>query len=119
LLALLGAPVLARRALVMWRSATERVCDGRAAAEVDAAAVASALVALARVGNAPAVGVAFASPAGVVERVEALLAPLPTGELMARRIARGLWLSLTACALAAALFADPLHHALETLLGVF
>lgn len=118
-LALVGAPIVAQRVLGLWRGATERLCDLRAADEVDATTVASALVALTRAGGAAPAGLAFASPAGVVERVEALLAGVPAGTAAARRVTLGLSFLVTSLAALAALFADPLHHALETLLGVF
>jgi Zn-dependent protease with chaperone function len=116
--ALFAAPLLGRRVLAMWRAASERLCDQRAAAEVDSAAVAGALVALARAAAPAPAGVAFASPAGVIERVEALLADSPADSGAARRFTRGVWIAIAGLGVTAAVFADPLHHALETLLGV-
>jgi Zn-dependent protease with chaperone function len=120
LAALAGAPFLARRVLLRWQGATERLCDRRAAATEGAECVARALIALSRLGRcvpAPA-GISFGG-AGVVERVEALLADVPAGAVAAGWMARALLLLFVGVATSIALLADPLHHWLETLLGAF
>lgn len=118
LAALLGAPRLSSRALALWRGATERLCDQRAAREVSPTAVASALVTMSRLAPGPSVGFSFGRAAGIVERVEALLADHPPSGHLAHRLAWAGWILLAGFAAASFLFADPLHHLLETLLGV-
>ena len=118
MLALLGAPGLAASALRAWRDAGERLCDRVAADTVGSPeAVASAIVAFARV-PACSTGYAFLPhPAQVVERVEAVLGDAPRGDRAARRLGATAALALLGFAAFAALLADPLHHAVETLLG--
>lgn len=118
--AALGAPYIARRALSAWEHASERLCDRRAAEAVgDATAVASALVKLSRASGAPLPGTASFLPAArLEERVRALLDAPPPGERSARRLRRAAcWLLVLALPVLAAM-ADPLHHTLETLLGM-
>lgn len=115
----LGAPFVARRVLAAWEHASERLCDGRAADAVgDATAVASALLKLSRASGAQVAGAAsFLSGCRVEERVRALLdteAPRAASADPLRRAAV-LLLALALPLLAA--LSDPLHHALETLLG--
>lgn len=117
LAALLGAPWLARRVLALWRSASERVCDRRAAGEVSPTAVASALVTMSRLASGRTLGLSFGRSHAVVERVEAVLADVPTGAEVARRMVRAGWALLAAMGAASLVFADPVHHLLETLLG--
>jgi Zn-dependent protease with chaperone function len=121
LLLALGAPLAAGLLGPMWGRATERLCDARASAATGRPdAVANAMVRMCRLGaSAPsAVPVGFTpKPAELSERVHAVLA----GGLDGRRSARHLgllaaWLCLHLIG-AAALLAEPLHHALETLLG--
>ena len=117
--AALGAPVVARHALAAWEHASERLCDHRAADAVgDATAVASALVKLSRAGGAPIAGAAsFGSGCSVEERVRALLAAPEPGERSAGSLRRAALLSLALALPLLAALSDPLHHALETLLG--
>lgn len=118
--ALLGAPILAPRVLALWSRATERLRDHDAARVVDPTTVARALVALARLAARPApVGLSFVASTDLVDRVEALLAGRPNGAAAARRLLRTAAAVLAGVAVAAIAFADPLHHLLETLLGVF
>jgi Zn-dependent protease with chaperone function len=120
LVALVGAPFLASRLLGVWALASERICDHRAALAVGRpSTVASAILALAsasppRLAHAAAV---FAAASHVPERIRALLDEGPSGERPSRILS---WLVLLVAACAAALFAvfaEPLHHALETILG--
>lgn len=120
-LALLGAPLLSASLLRRWSEATERLCDAQAAEVVgDATVVAAALVQVARGASAgePRLGLAFPSPTAELEaRVHAVLAGGHDG-----RRAAG-WLRAAAAALLivtlwfCAVAAEPIHHALETLLG--
>jgi Zn-dependent protease with chaperone function len=119
-LALLGAPLLPRRILAAWALATERACDQRAARAVgDPSIVAEALLKLARLAKrpAPVFAASFASPADLAARVESLLADGPDGAAAARRFG---WVALGSVVVGfcvAGAFVDPLHHAIETLLG--
>jgi Zn-dependent protease with chaperone function len=118
--ALVGAPLIARRALAMWTSATERLCDRRAAEESgDPSIVARALLTLARRGSEPLLsfGSSFApAPDELALRVETLVADPPWADARpVRRVLR--WLPLVLF-VAALVFADALHHSLETLLGM-
>lgn len=120
-LTLLGAPSIASGMFKRWRSGTERLCDARAAQVTHADSVALALVKVARLGAAckvPAL-VGFSGHGDVVERVEALLASRPIGAHKARTMVRITMVSALALIAAAMLLSDPLHHSLETLLGVF
>ena len=120
-LALLGAPVLSASLLRRWSEATERLCDAQAAEAVgDATVVAAALVQVARGVGAgePALGLSFPSHAAELEaRVHAVLGGAPDGRRAAswlRAAATALLVvTLSLCVVAA----EPIHHALETLLG--
>lgn len=118
LASLFGAPLLAWRTLAAWRDASERACDRRAADEVGSSAtVASALLGFAR---APActLGCGFASRGDqLTRRIEAVLAQPATGARAARRISAAAGLFFTALVAAVIVLADPLHHALESVLG--
>jgi hypothetical protein len=106
-----GIATRIRRRLLL---AQEMAADADAAAEVgDPGRVAAALLSLARSRVQPAVGVAFAG-GDVERRVLALLDPVDTDPLPAHSIK----VLLVAVALVAALLAGPLHHGLETLLGL-
>lgn len=103
-----------------WDTATERLCDDAAARELgNPEAVASAMVKLARLAAAPAGLEACFTPAAdaLTDRVEAVLAGLPTGA----RATRGLVVLISAASLAAllavAVHAEALHDLLEDLLG--
>ncbi len=117
-LTVVGAPVAATLALARWRDAGERLCDRVAADAIGSPeTVASAILAFAR---APACTTGFAfvpHPSHVVDRVEALLADAPRGDRTARRFGVAAVAALGCAVVGATLLADPLHHAIETLLG--
>jgi Zn-dependent protease with chaperone function len=119
-MASLAAPSVGTRLLRLWIDATERLRDHDAAtATGDAAVVGSALLTVARVPAAPrlAASAGLSADADLAGRVEALLADAPAGRLASRRIA-GLSALGGVLLLAVALIAaEPLHHALETLLA--
>jgi hypothetical protein len=122
LLLLLAAPLAGPVIRERWNAATERLRDADAADAVgDPEPVASALVRMARHAAAPRIaGVAAFTEGGVrllSARVEALLAGAPRGEREARRLGRVALAAGLAAGAAALVFAGPLHHALETLLG--
>ncbi len=120
--AALGAPVAGGAMLRVWDQATEALRDQDAAGEVgDPALVATALVTMARLGTtAPGWAVAPMAPAErLAERIEAVLAgPVADDRRLARRVDRATKLASVAVAALCVVFADPLHHALETLFGV-
>lgn len=109
-------PGVRRRLLGAHARACERACDEEAGRVLDdRPAVAEAVVAVERlVGTSVPRAAALASFGGsaVAERVEGLLTPLPP----APRRRPGCW--ATACAAAAWLVADPLHHAVEHALAL-
>ncbi len=118
--AALGAPVLVGRALGMWELSAERICDRAAAQRVGRpSTVASAMLALVRSGPPPLApaGAVFAAARHVPQRIESLLREEPDGHGRSRRLVLLLSLSAGALCVACAVFAEPLHHALETLLG--
>lgn len=122
LLLLLAAPLAGPAIRACWSAATERLRDADAADELgDPEPVASALVRMARRAAALRLGaVAAFTPGGarlLASRVEALLGGAPRGERHARRIGRVALVASLAAIAAALVFAGPLHHALETLLG--
>ncbi len=115
-----AAPLLGALLVRRWARATERLRDHDAVAVVgDPDPVARAMVRLCRLDREAATpGFAFAARGDeLAERVEALLAGEPTGV----RAARVLGVALAIVALGAVALiasqAEPLHHALETLLG--
>lgn len=116
----LGAPVLVGHALRLWELSAERICDRRAALVVGRpSTVASAMLALvrnARTPMAPA-GAVFAAASNVPQRIESLLTEESGGEHTARRVVFSLSFAAVLFAVACAVFAEPLHHALETILG--
>jgi beta-lactamase regulating signal transducer with metallopeptidase domain len=122
LLACFAAPFAPRFLRRSWERATERLRDTQAATAVGAPdAVARAIVRLSRLGaGRPVPGVA-AFPAddgrALAERVQSLLAEQPAGEQAARTLGRAMTGTAVAIGLAAVALAEPLHHALETLLG--
>ncbi len=116
----LAAPRVAAIVRTQWRAATERRCDAEAvAATGDAIAVASAMVAMARLHSTPpAALLAFAPrPGELAARVRAVLEGRPTGARAARTLTRVIVAAAVALVVAASLAAGPLHHALESLLG--
>lgn len=117
-LALFGAPIVSRRMLSIYDDATERACDRRAANAVgDPTIVASALLACAR--RDPPIGfcASFLSSSSVERRIEALLADAPeknNAALILTSVVASLTAALLVCAI---VFADPLHHLFESVLG--
>lgn len=121
LAAVAGAPHVAQAALAAWDRATERVRDADAAAQVGPDAVAGALVALARRGvEGPGWMAAALAPGDqLVARVDALLRGGPVDRRAGQRLLLAAGGILLLVSVLAAASADPLHHALETILGVF
>ena len=118
-MALFGAPFLTGRLLAAWDLATERACDQKSARVVgNSAFVASALVKLARAAKRQAPAFAASFPARhVVERVESVLRDGPDGARAARHIALWAFGLLLVVLVVSGALVDPLHHAVETLLG--
>lgn len=125
LVAISNPSPLAIRLLAVWDSATERLCDHRAATVVgDPSPLARALVALAR-SEPPAPvpvhgGLASFAPqraSEVIERVEAVLAEGPDGAGAARNLGRVALIGLAAALIVAAFLSGPIHHGIESLLG--
>lgn len=115
------APLMPGASLARWELATEHLRDAEAAeATGNPEAVASAMVHMCRLGaSAPAGAVAtfVARRRSLDARVAALLDGLPVGRRAARAAGRfGAALAATTI-LAIVALADPLHHALESLLG--
>jgi hypothetical protein len=116
-----AAPHLGRALLERWDDATERLRDADAAEAVGSPeTVASALLRMCRLASAPFARVASFAPRGdrtLDARVTSLLSASERGEGAARAMRR--WVVGAGAALFAAglALADPLHHALETLLG--
>jgi hypothetical protein len=121
LLLLFAAPFAGIVIRARWDAATERLRDADAAAHASPGAVASALVRMARTAQLLRLGaVAAFTPTGdqlLAARVRSLLEGTPRGESDARRLARIALASCVAFMTIALVFAAPLHHALETLLG--
>lgn len=121
-LLLVSAPLAGIVIRERWDAATERLRDADAAEHTSSEAVASALVRMARAQALPrlgATGAAF-TPTGaqlLATRVESLLDGASRGEANARQLARVVIASTGAVIALALVFAEPLHHALETLLG--
>ena len=63
------------------------------------------------------VGAVFAAASQVPERVRSVLDEGPGGEAHSKVLLWGLCLLAISAAVAWVLFAEPLHHALETILG--
>lgn len=116
----LAVPLVADRVRALWMMATERLCDARAVEETgEPEAVASAMVSLCRLNVSRPAGAFGFTPAAeqLAHRVRAVLSGAPIGN----RAALVLWRSVVVAAFVlvgfAALAAEPLHHAFETLLG--
>lgn len=119
-LAGLGLPGLTGSVRQLWHRATERLCDRHAAADVgEAATVASALLQLvvSKPDEARALALAFGPACAVTERIEAVLAGGPDGQKQATLLTSAALAATTATFLGAVLWVDPLHHAIESLLG--
>jgi Zn-dependent protease with chaperone function len=121
LLAIFGAPLVADHLVARWSRATERLCDHRAASTARGPdPVARALVSLSGIRAVrPVVHSTCFVPTArdLVDRVEAVLAGEGDGRLVARRIGLAAALGTAIVVVAATVLAQPIHHALETLLG--
>ena len=110
----LAPSFLARR----WDDATERLRDRDAARATDPAAVAHALIAMCRGEAAWAASMNYAPPVhALTRRVEAVLATPDVEPRAGRGLAIGAAALGVTVAGALVAFVDPIHHALETLLG--
>jgi Zn-dependent protease with chaperone function len=114
-----AAPLVGDRVRTAWLAATERLCDARAAEACSPATVASTMVALFRLQAAPIAGSFGLTPtqAELAARVEAVLAARPLDDHAAKLAGRLLVATCAGLIAGAALVAEPLHHAFETLLG--
>lgn len=114
-----AAPLVRDRVRTTWFAATERLCDARAAQVSSPDAVASAMVSLFRLEATRPAGSFGLTPAQAElgARVEAVLAARPLGARTARIVGRLVGVVCVALIAGAALLAEPLHHAFETLLG--
>lgn len=120
LLLVFAAPLVGDRVRATWLQASERLCDAHAAAATgEPEMVASAMVSLCRLhATRPAPSFGFTPTADeLTGRVHAVLAGGPLGERAAFALGRLVLAACLALALAAALGAEPVHHAFETLLG--
>lgn len=121
LLLLFAAPLAGMAIRERWDAATERLRDADAAEHASPEAVASALVHMARAQALPRLGPVAAFTATdarlLTSRVESLLDGTPRGDSNARRLAHVAVASTLGAVILALVFAEPLHHALETLLG--
>ncbi len=114
-----GAP-LASVIRKLWDSATERLCDARAAAETgDGESVASAMVKVCRLGARPQASAASFPPSGhaVEERVQAVLEDRSTGDRASRILLIVSAATVLSTVLVAAAYATTIHDMLEAILG--
>ena len=117
-MAIVSGPLVPAFLIGRWESATERLRDREAARLTDPDAVARALVHMVRLGAVRVAGVSFEpATSQLARRVDAVYDSGPTGEPVARRLTVLVVSSAALLAVTAALLADPLHHALETLVG--
>ncbi len=115
-----GAPLTPRPLLARWEHATERLRDEEAGDVASPEAVAGAMVHMCRLGAGPLPSglVGFAAPpAALDDRVRALLAGGPRGYRAATTLGAGGLVVMVLVGSAIAAHAEPLHHALESLLG--
>lgn len=114
-----AAPLVGDRVRCAWLAASERLCDARAAASSSPEHVANAMVTLCRLqASRPASSFGFTPTASeLAARVEAVLEQRPLGERVAVIAGRVVAVTCAAIVVGAALAAEPLHHAFETLLG--
>lgn len=118
LITVVSAPLAPGFLAARWEHATERLRDRDAARVTEPEAVARALVAMCRLGAIRVAGASFdAGGRALAARVEAVLGDGPSGEHTARRLGAAAVVTVVVLAVAVALIASPLHHALETLLG--
>ena len=117
--ALLGAPLLAGRMLTLWNQASERLCDRAAAAVVNSeATVASAIASVSRLACAAPGARSFLARADHVEdRIHAVMSERTDGRAAAATMSHVTLAVVAVLTVACVALADPLHHALETLLG--
>jgi Zn-dependent protease with chaperone function len=115
---LVAAPLAPGFLAGRWDDATERLRDRDAARDTDPTAVARALVAMCRGDAAWVAGMNYAPAAhALTRRVEAVLAMPEVEPGAARHLATAAAALGVTVAAALAAFVDPIHHALETLLG--
>ncbi len=116
---LFAAPLVGERTRSSWLAASERLCDAHAARESSPEAVASTMVSLFRLETTRPAGSFGLTPSQTElgERVEAVLAAHPLGNRVAMLAGRLALITCVALIAAAAIVAEPLHHAFETLLG--
>ncbi len=115
-----AAPLTPSPWLARWEHATERLRDREAADVVGSPeTVASAMVRMCRLGaSIPTGATGFTPrPGALDDRVEALLADRPRGDRAAHTLGALGLAGFGALVVAIATHADPLHHALESLLG--
>jgi hypothetical protein len=114
-----GAPVLTSRTLKIFEAASERLCDNHASQFVGKPSiVARAILALAAPRSAhPAPAAAHAAAWEVTERIHALFEGCPSGMPAAKRLGLASIAASAVVIAAGILFAESLHHILETILG--
>jgi Zn-dependent protease with chaperone function len=120
LLLAFAAPFVGDALTRRWSHATERMRDAEAAAVMgDPDPVARAMLRLCRLErSASPPGMAFTGRGSLLaERIEALLGGGPSGTRAARLLSVSFVVGLAGLVVLAAGLAEPLHHALETLLG--
>ena len=114
-----GAP-LASVIRRLWDSATERLCDARAAAETgDSESVASAMVKVCRLGVRPELSAASFPPPGhsVEERVHAVLGERSTGDRASCILLVVSAATVLSIVLVASAYSATVHDMLEAVLG--
>ena len=115
-----SAPLASTFLTARWEHATERLRDEEAGDVASPEAVAGAMVHMCRLGAGPLPSglVGFAAPpAALDDRVRALLAGGPRGYRAATTLGAGGLVVMVLVGSAIAAHAEPLHHALESLLG--
>lgn len=120
ILGALGAPVLSRKAIEIFELASERLCDSNASRLVGKPSiVAGAILALAgpRAAHSVSAAAAHAATCEVTDRIHFLFEHGPSGQLAGERLGLALVLASAASIAAGILFAESLHHILETILG--
>jgi beta-lactamase regulating signal transducer with metallopeptidase domain len=115
-----AAPLVGIAIRARWESATERLRDADAGAKFGVDAVANALVRMASsLVRSPRAVAAFTPSAGasLTRRVESLLDETPAGDGEAKQLGRRVQVLVAVSLVVVLVFAGPIHHALETLLG--
>ena len=101
-----------------WHDANERLRDRQAAQVTTPDAVAGALVHMVRLGAAQVAGLSFeARSSALAKRVRSVLVDAPQDVVAAGWLDAAAVTCAVTFAITAVVLADPLHHALETLLG--